>query len=66
MLCSILGPNKTGSERDLVIDRAIRIISDRIKDAGDPAYYAYFRDTRQAEMLRDTALQGDLFIPDPS
>lgn len=61
MLCGLLSGGKRNVDREQVIDKAISVIADKIKEAGEPAYYAYFRDPRQAEALRDAALQPELF-----
>jgi hypothetical protein len=61
MMCSILGTGAKDNERQLVIDEAIAKIAERIKAIGEPAYYSFFRDPKQAELLRDAAKQASLF-----
>lgn len=60
MLCSILDKHAVGDRRVQVIDEAIGIISDQIQEAGEPAYYSFFRDTKQTAQLRSAALQPSL------
>lgn len=60
MLCSLLGRNATGDRRLEIIEEAIGIICDQLKEAGEPAYYTFFRDPKQTERLRNAANQPAL------
>lgn len=60
MLCNLLGPSTAEQERAAVVEEAIKIISEHIKSAGDPAHYAFFRDAKQSELMRSSALEPKL------
>jgi hypothetical protein len=60
MLCGMLAPQCAPGDREGVISGAINLIGQKMKDAGDPAFYSYFRDTRQSEILREAASQPQL------
>lgn len=60
MLCSLLGKNATGDHRVKIIEEAIGIICDQLREAGEPAYYSFFRDPKQTERLRSGANQPTL------
>lgn len=60
MLCNLLGPSVAKQERPAIIDRAIEIISEQIELAGKPAHYSFFRDAKQAEALRTSAIEPKL------
>ena len=60
MLCELLGRNRFAEERTEVIEEAIRIISNQLREAGEPAYYTFFRDPKQADKLRDAVKQYSL------
>jgi hypothetical protein len=57
MLCGLMGGKADPSERLKIIDKAIEVIAKQICNAGEPAFYAFFRDTRQVEILREHAGQ---------
>lgn len=61
MLCSLIGRGVKKESRLSIIEEAIGIIAEQIKDAGEPAYYSFFRDAKQVERLRDAAKQLSLF-----
>ncbi|SIO33254.1 AIPR protein [Vannielia litorea] len=60
MLCNLLGPNVAEQEKPKIVDQAIKIISDHIELAGNPAHYAFFRDAKQAEAIRTAAIEPKL------
>lgn len=60
MLCSLLGKDAVGDRRLQIIEEAIAIIARQIQEAGEPAYYSFFRDTKQTGRLRDAASQPNL------
>lgn len=57
MLCSLLGKKVQGEGRVRVVEEAINLIADQLKECGQPAYYTYFRDPRNADRLRNAANQ---------
>lgn len=61
MLCSLLGAGVDEKERESVIDDAIAMIAGQLQEAGEPAYYSFFRDPRQTDKLRSAANQPTLF-----
>jgi hypothetical protein len=61
MLCSLLGKDAVGEHRIPIIEKAIEIIARHIQEAGEPAYYSFFRDTKRTQQLRDAAKQPTLF-----
>jgi AIPR protein len=61
MLCALIDPKAKGDQREQVIDHALELINLKLKDSGEPAYYSFFRDAKQAEALRNAALQLELF-----
>lgn len=60
MLCNLLGPSVAEQERGQIVDQAIKIISDHIAEAGNPAHYAFFRDAKQSEAMRTAAVEPKL------
>lgn len=60
MLCNLLGAGVSEAQRPDIVERAIAIIADHIKSAGNPAHYAFFRDAKQAEAMRTAALEPQL------
>lgn len=60
MLCNLIGQNVSPEERPAVIDRAIELISQHINESGNPAYYSFFRDAKQADAMRLAALEPRL------
>lgn len=60
MLCNLLGGRVDPRERPAVIDRAIEIIRNQIDVAGNPAHYTFFRDPKQADILKEIAVQPRL------
>lgn len=60
MLCNLLGPSVEEHDRPAIIDQAISIISEHIVLAGSPAHYSFFRDAKQAEVLRTAAVEPKL------
>lgn len=59
-LCSLLGAKVAPGERDRVIDEAIDLIARQLSDAGEPAFYSFFRDPKQVEVLLRAARQPRL------
>lgn len=60
MLCSILSSiNNTLSDKAL-IDGAISIIADLLKEAGEPAFYSFFRNPKYSELMIRNAEQPKL------
>ncbi|MCO8146155.1 AIPR family protein [Rhodovulum tesquicola] len=57
MLCSLLGAGVEEGKREGVIDDAIAMIAQHLQEAGEPAYYSFFRDPRQTDKLRSAANQ---------
>lgn len=51
MLCGMIDPTAKGERRDIVIEQAIEIIARKLVQAGEPAYYSYFRDPKQTSLL---------------
>lgn len=60
MLCSLLGKNATGDHGVQIIEEAIGIIATQLQEAGEPAYYSFFRNPKQTERLRNAANQPTL------
>ena len=60
MMCGIINGNAQGDEREAVIDEAIDLIANLLLDEGYPAYYSFFRDTKIAEKLRNSANEPKL------
>jgi hypothetical protein len=60
MLCNLLGGGAKPSEREGIIDQAIGIIRNQLVIAGNPALYLFFRDSKQAEILKETVVQPSL------
>ncbi|SMO98105.1 AIPR family protein [Paracoccus laeviglucosivorans] len=60
MLCNLLGPGVAEQERGQIVDQAVKIISDHIIEAGNPAHYAFFRDAKQSEAMRTAAVEPKL------
>lgn len=60
MLCALLSENKENIDRIGIIDKSIEIIAEQLKGSGEPAYYSFFRDSKQSENLRISALQMKL------
>jgi len=60
MLCNLLGSSVAEQERGQIVDQAIKIISDHIAEAGNPAHYAFFRDAKQSEAMRTAAVEPKL------
>ncbi|MBX2829621.1 MAG: AIPR family protein [Rhodospirillales bacterium] len=61
MLCGMIGKAAPTSEREQVIEKAIQVIAEALKQAGEPAYYSYFRDPKQADRLKNAIKQFSLF-----
>jgi hypothetical protein len=59
-LCSLLGAKVAPHERDRVIDLAIDLIARQLSEAGEPAFYSFFRDPKQVEALLQSARQPRL------
>ena len=51
MMCGLLQGNAKEADRAKVIDSAISTIADHLQEVGNPAYYSYFRDPRNANEL---------------
>ena len=57
MMCSLINGEANDDQMESVIEKAIEIISDSLKEKGEPAYYSYFRDQRHVEELHIAAIQ---------
>ncbi len=60
MLCGLIDPSATDERREVVIDQAIEIIAKRLVQAGEPAYYSFFRDPKYATLLKQEVDQPRL------
>lgn len=60
MLCSLIGKDTPLDQRVSVIEQAIEIIANLLRRVGEPAYYTFFRDTKQTERLKIAAEQPTL------
>lgn len=60
MLCSLLGKTTERAHRAEVIEEAIKMIAHQLEEAGNPAYYSFFRDPTQTKILREAARQPKL------
>lgn len=60
MMCSLINPKASDADKPAVIDEALEMIAQHLSDAGEPAYYEYFRNSRFAEELKRRAKQHKL------
>jgi len=60
MLCGLLDPEAAEDRRATVIDQAIEIIAKQLVQAGEPAYYSFFRDPKYATLLKQEVDQPRL------
>jgi AIPR protein len=59
-LCGLLGGKVAPAERPRIIDEAINLIAKQLSEAGEPAFYSFFRDPQQVEFLLESSRQPRL------